>query len=100
MREVEERDDESRQNNMATMEEILDYCKEVDADLIVMGSQGETEIEDLLIGSVAETVLENSEIPVLTVTERTVSVEKFLYFYLFTLLYSTLFPYLPERNLR
>jgi nucleotide-binding universal stress UspA family protein len=50
-------------------EEIIRTADEVDADLIVMGTQGRTGVDRLICGSVAETVLRRSSRPVLTVRD-------------------------------
>jgi len=46
---------------------ILDESKKHQADLIVMGSQGASGLEEFLVGSNTEKVVRNSEIPVLVV---------------------------------
>lgn len=46
-------------------EGIRDYGKKINADLIVMGSKGHTDLEEILIGSNTEKVVRNSEAPVL-----------------------------------
>jgi nucleotide-binding universal stress UspA family protein len=46
---------------------IVDYAKENGADLIVMGTHGHRGINRILFGSVAEGVVKNSPIPVLTI---------------------------------
>ncbi len=45
----------------------MDVSKEVDPQLIVMGTQGLTGLDHLLVGSVSEKMVRVSEIPVLTV---------------------------------
>ncbi|MHB1556869.1 MAG: universal stress protein [Isosphaeraceae bacterium] len=50
-------------------DEIMRAADEVDADLIVMGTQGRTGVDRLICGSVAETVMRRSNRPVLTVRE-------------------------------
>lgn len=47
--------------------EILRYAREIQADLIVMGTHGRTGIKHFLIGSVAEKVVRKAPCPVLTV---------------------------------
>ena len=47
--------------------EILRYAKEVDADLIVMGTHGRSGLVQMLIGSVAEKIVRKAPCPVLTV---------------------------------
>jgi len=46
---------------------ILDKAKELQADLIIMGTHGRTGLDHVLFGSTAEKVVRKSEIPVLTV---------------------------------
>jgi nucleotide-binding universal stress UspA family protein len=48
-------------------EEILKKAKEVDASLIVMGTQGRTGLDHLLFGSTAESVFRRATCPVMTV---------------------------------
>jgi nucleotide-binding universal stress UspA family protein len=48
-------------------EEIIAIASEVSADLIVMGTQGRSGLEHLLVGSVAEKVVRGAPMPVLTV---------------------------------
>lgn len=47
--------------------EIIQYAKEADIDLIVMGTHGRTGLAHLLLGSVAENVVRQAPCPVLTV---------------------------------
>ncbi len=46
---------------------VLDVAAEVGADLIVMGTHGRTGVKRLVLGSVAERVVRESPVPVLTV---------------------------------
>jgi nucleotide-binding universal stress UspA family protein len=46
---------------------IDDMARSIDADLIVMGTRGNTGIKHVLLGSVAERTLRHSHCPVLTV---------------------------------
>lgn len=46
---------------------IIDYAKGVDADLVVLGVRGRTNLRDLVLGSTAERVLRNARCSVLTV---------------------------------
>jgi nucleotide-binding universal stress UspA family protein len=46
---------------------IRGYADEHDADLIVMGTHGRSGLDRLVVGSVAETVIRHSEVPVVTV---------------------------------
>lgn len=48
-------------------EAILEYAEETDADMIVIGTVGRTGLDHVLLGSVAEEVVRNSPIPVVTV---------------------------------
>lgn len=47
-----------------TAHSILDYAKEWNADLIVMGTHSHSALEKLLMGTVAQKVLEKTNIPV------------------------------------
>jgi nucleotide-binding universal stress UspA family protein len=46
---------------------IVQYAEEMDCDLVVMGTHGRGGIDRLLLGSVAESVIRSSSIPVTTV---------------------------------
>ncbi|MBE7629174.1 universal stress protein [Tenacibaculum piscium] len=46
-------------------EGIRDYATKIDADLIIMGSKGQTALEEIVIGSNTEKTVRNSEIPVI-----------------------------------
>lgn len=48
-------------------EGIRDYAKKIGANLIVMGSQGASDFEEMIIGSNTEKVVRTSEIPVIVV---------------------------------
>ncbi|OAD45398.1 universal stress protein [Polaribacter atrinae] len=48
-------------------EGIQKYADKVDADLIIMGSKGHSELEEMLIGSNTEKVVRNSKRPVIVV---------------------------------
>ncbi len=48
-------------------EEILEIAAKEEADLIVMGPHGRKGIDRILFGSVAERVVKNSHLPVLTI---------------------------------
>ncbi len=50
--------------------EIIDYIKEENIDLVIMGTHGRSGIEHILIGSVAEKILRRSPCPVLTVRPK------------------------------
>jgi len=50
--------------------EIVQYAKEHDVDLIVMGTHGRTGVAHMLIGSVAEKVVRKAPCPVLTVRPK------------------------------
>ncbi len=52
-------------------EVILEYVKEVDADLVVMGTRGRRGSARILLGSVADRVVRWADCPVLTVPEET-----------------------------
>ncbi len=46
---------------------IMDYAREVDIDLIIMGTKGESSLKRILYGNVTSDVILDSPIPVLTV---------------------------------
>ncbi|WP_440765318.1 universal stress protein [Natronorubrum sp. DTA7] len=48
-------------------EEILEYADEHDIDMIVMGTQGRTGLDRVLVGSVTERVVRMADVPVVTV---------------------------------
>ncbi len=48
-------------------EEIIYYAMKHERDIIIMGSVGRTGLDKFLLGSVAEKVVRNSKIPVLTI---------------------------------
>ncbi len=51
----------------ATPDDIVDYAKAADIDVIVMGTHGRRALAHFLLGSVAERVVRTSPCPVLTV---------------------------------
>ena len=53
-------------------EAIVAYARDVDADLIVMGTHGRSAVGRLLLGSVAEQVVRTASCPVLTMRDMTV----------------------------
>jgi nucleotide-binding universal stress UspA family protein len=52
---------------------ILDTAKEIDADIIVMGSHSRGWLNDMLVGSVTEKVLHKSESPVYIIPTRKIN---------------------------
>ncbi|KOX91656.1 universal stress protein UspA [Haloarcula rubripromontorii] len=58
---------ETTQREGVPKSEIVDAVTEIPADLVVMGTHGRTGLDHYLIGSVAETVVRESPVPVLTV---------------------------------
>ncbi|WP_291125217.1 universal stress protein [Flavobacterium sp. UBA6031] len=51
-------------------ETILKTAKEMDADVIVMGSHSRKWLEDIIMGSEAENMLKNSQIPLLIIPTK------------------------------
>jgi nucleotide-binding universal stress UspA family protein len=49
---------------------IIEYAREIDADLVVLGSHGWSGLDRLILGSTAERVLHRADCPVLTVPCR------------------------------
>lgn len=47
--------------------EIIAYAESANMDIIIMGAVGRTGIDKFLLGSVAEKVVRNSKVPVLTI---------------------------------
>ena len=47
------------------VDEIVNYAKEEDADLIIMGTHGAKGLEKILLGKVAERVMQNAHCPCL-----------------------------------
>ncbi|HPT37563.1 MAG TPA: universal stress protein [Methanothrix sp.] len=47
--------------------EIIAYAESANMDIIIMGAVGRTGIDKFLLGSVAEKVVRNSRVPVLTI---------------------------------
>ncbi len=64
-----------------TFSGIINYSKELDIDLIVMGSQGATGLKEMFIGSNTEKVVRNSDVPVLVVKKgmEDISLDKFVF---------------------
>jgi nucleotide-binding universal stress UspA family protein len=52
-----------------TVDQIIDAARREDADLIVMGTHGRTGLGRLVVGSVAEKVVRQAPVPVLTLRE-------------------------------
>jgi nucleotide-binding universal stress UspA family protein len=51
-------------------EEIINFAKDAGMSVIVVGSVGRTGLDKFLLGSVAEKVVRNSKIPVLTIPKE------------------------------
>ena len=47
--------------------EIISYAESAGMDIIILGAVGRTGLDKFLLGSVAEKVVRNSKIPVLTI---------------------------------
>ncbi|MFZ2062338.1 MAG: universal stress protein [Candidatus Binatus sp.] len=52
-------------------ERVLETARALDADLIVIGTHGRKALSHLILGSVAEKVVRESQIPVLTAHTKT-----------------------------
>lgn len=57
-------------HNFTNFSEINDIAKEMEIDLIVMGSHGTTGMKEVFVGSNTEKVVRTSEIPVLVIKHR------------------------------
>jgi nucleotide-binding universal stress UspA family protein len=51
----------------ATAHAVLETCREQECDLIVIGNTGRTGVQRLMLGSVAEAVVRQAEVPVLVI---------------------------------
>ncbi len=51
-------------------EEILNYARKENIDLIILGTYGKKKMDRLFFGSVAEKVVKASEIPVMTIRPK------------------------------
>ena len=54
-----------------TVDIILKQAKEKNADLIIMGTKGASGFKAVLFGSITESVIEKSELPVLAIPDKT-----------------------------
>lgn len=59
--------DVEKAHNGRAGEAILEHAKNRDADVIVVGSRGRSEVVALLVGSVADKVIRHADLPVLVV---------------------------------
>ncbi|MFC2075047.1 universal stress protein [Bdellovibrionota bacterium] len=50
--------------------EIVKYTEKLDCDLVAIGSHGQTDLEHVFLGSVAEQVVRNATCPVVTIKKR------------------------------
>ncbi len=55
-------------------DKIIEYARDYDVDLIVMGTHGRGPVAHFFLGSVAENVIRSADCPVLTVRNKRVSV--------------------------
>lgn len=46
---------------------ILNYAREISADLIIVGSKGQSETKELFLGSVSHNIVQHADIPVLII---------------------------------
>lgn len=53
------------------VEKILEYIKEENADLVVMGAKGKSNLTQLLVGSVAEKIFRHSPVTVISYRDKT-----------------------------
>lgn len=51
----------------APVDTIVDYARQADADLVIIGSHGRSGLQRLFLGSVAEGVIRNAAMPVMVV---------------------------------
>jgi len=55
------------QREGAASDEIIEYSENNNIDIIIIGSNGHSAIEELFVGSTAKRIIDNSKIPVLVV---------------------------------
>jgi nucleotide-binding universal stress UspA family protein len=58
------------ETSFSVYREILNYSKQIKADLIIMGTKGESNVKDIFLGSTAERVVRFSEKPVLVIPNK------------------------------
>ncbi len=51
------------------VETILSYAEEVEADMILMGTQGSNGLTDVILGSISSSVIERSNLPVMVIPD-------------------------------
>jgi nucleotide-binding universal stress UspA family protein len=54
----------------SVVEAILEYCREMDATIIVIGTHGRKGVERALLGTTCEGILHRAEMPVFAVHQR------------------------------
>lgn len=52
-------------------EQIVEYCSEIDGDLVIMGTHGYKGLEKIMFGSVADKVVRSASCPVMTINPYT-----------------------------
>ena len=55
------------QREGAASEEIIEYCDKNNIDFVIIGSNGHSAIEELLLGSTAKKIINSSKTPVLVI---------------------------------
>lgn len=61
--------------HLRVFEEVSNVAEEKNADIIIMGSHGTTDVEDYVLGSNTEKVVRSSEIPVLVIKDHVENIE-------------------------
>ena len=61
---------ESKVQNYKIFKEVNEVAKDMDADLIIMGSHGTSGVKEVFVGSNTEKVVRTSDIPVLVIKNR------------------------------
>ncbi len=86
-------------HNYTIFSEINDVAKEMEIDLIVMGSHGTTGLKDVFVGSNTEKVVRTSEIPVLVIKHQTTDFNPQLGIFACDFLESSIIPYKKAKRM-
>ena len=86
-------------HNYTVFSEINEVAKEMEIDLIVMGSHGTTGIKEVFVGSNTEKVVRTSEIPVLVIKHQTTDFNPQLGIFACDFLESSIIPYKKAKKM-
>lgn len=86
-------------HNYTIFSEINDVAKEMEIDLIVMGSHGTTGLKEVFVGSNTEKVVRTSEIPVLVIKHQTTNFNPQLGVFACDFLENSIVPYTKAKRM-